>query len=134
MIEKAISIFLNKTAKLFLFLQSKVLLWHGKEHVFYEHIMDPSFEYRRYKHIINPYFKQYGFKYSVMEGEYYKAMTGIESDLYIPQTFFFYYLIPFLNKASYHQDKNMFRKILGNKGRINYIMPLQCYISLRKLY
>ena len=134
MIEKAISIFLNKTAKLFLFLQSKVLLWHGKEHVFYEHIMDPSFEYRRYKHIINPYFKQYGFKYSVMEGEYYKAMTGIESDLYIPQTFLFYYLIPFLNKASYHQDKNMFRKILGNKGRINYIMPLQIVYNMEGVY
>lgn len=116
----------NRIAKVFLFLQAKTLLNHGKDHAFFEHIMDPSWNYKPYKNMINPYFKKYGFHYSMIEGEYYRQMTGIESDLYIPQTFFFYYLWPFLNKAGYQQDKNMFRKVLDVKNsKMDLIMPFQ---------
>jgi len=69
---------------------------------------------------------KYGFKYAIMEGEYYKQMTGVESDLYIPQTFFFYYLCPFLNQAGYQQDKNLFRKLLDvRNSKMDIIMPFQ---------
>ena len=97
--------------------------------MFFEHIMDPSWNYKPYMKKINPYFKKYGFRYSMVESEYYRQMTGIESDLYIPQTFFFYYLCPFLNKAGYQQDKNSFRKLLDVRtSKIDLIMPLQvCY-------
>lgn len=126
---KSLSKLFNRIARLFLFLEAKTLLNHGKDHMFFKHIMDPSWNYRPYKHKYNPYFLKYGFKYSIMEGEYYKQMTGIESDLYIPQTFFFYYLCPFLNKAGYQQDKNMFRKLLDVRNcKMDLIMPLQvCY-------
>ena len=129
MCEKYLSKGLNTIARFFLYLQAKLLLTHGKDHVFFEHIMDPSWNYKPYRHKYNPYFLKYGFKYSIMEGEYYKQMTGIESDLYIPQTFFYYYLWPFLNKAGYQQDKNMFRKLLDIKNcKMDLIMPYQvCY-------
>lgn len=119
----------NRIASFFLFLQAKVLLNHGKDYKFFEHIMDPSWNYKPYRHKYNPYFLKYGFKYSIMEGEYYKQLTGVESDLYIPQTFFFYYLWPFLNKAGYQQDKNMFRKLLdARNAKMEFIMPFQvCY-------
>lgn len=129
MCEKYLSKGLNTIARFFLYLQAKVLLTHGKDHVFFEHTMDPSWNYKPYRHKYNPYFLKYGFKYSIMEGEYYKQMTGIESDLYIPQTFFYYYLWPFLNKAGYQQDKNMFRKLFDIKNcKMDLIMPYQvCY-------
>lgn len=119
----------NRIARSFLCLQAKTLINHGKDHVFFEHIMDPSWNYKPYKHKYNPYFLKYGFKYSIMEGEYYKQMTGIESDLYIPQTFFYYYLHPFLNQAGYKQDKNLFRRLLDiRSSKIDFIMPMQvCY-------
>ena len=41
----------------------------------FEHIMDPSWNYKPYKNKINPYFREYGFCYSVVEGEHYKQMT-----------------------------------------------------------
>ena len=123
---KILSKLFSLTAKCFLFLQAKVLLHHGKDYKFFEHIMDPSWNYKPYRHKYNPYFLKYGFKYSIMEGEYYKQMTGVESDLYIPQTFFFYYLCPYLNKAAYQQDKNMFRKQLDvRNSKMDFIMPLQ---------
>lgn len=129
MCEKYLSKGLNKIARFFLYLQAKVLLSHGKDYKFFEHVMDPSWNYKPYMKKINPYFRKYGFHYSAVEGEYYKQMTGIESDLYIPQTFFFYYLWPFLNKIGYQQDKNMFRKLLDvRNSKMELIMPLQvCY-------
>lgn len=136
LLDKSLSIALNTLSKMFLFMEAKVLLRHGREHVFFEHIMDPSWDYKKFRHKINPYFKQYGFNYSIMEGEYYKQMTGIESDLYIPQSFFFYYLVPFLNKSNYHQDKNMFRKLLGSKceKKVDYIMPRQIVYNMCGVY
>lgn len=129
MIKLFLSQLFNRIARFFLFLQAKILLNHGKDYKFFEHIMDPSWNYKPYRHKYNPYFLKYGFKYSTMEGEYYKLMTGVESDLYIPQTFFFYYLWPFLNQTGYHQDKNMFRKLLDvRNSKMEFIMPLQvCY-------
>ena len=92
MIKLFLSKLFNRIARFFLFLQAKFLLNHGKDRKFFDHIMDPSWNYKLYRHKYNPYFLKYGFKYSIMEGKYYKQMTGVESDLYIPQTFFFYYL------------------------------------------
>lgn len=66
----------NRIARSFLLLQAKTFLNHGKDHMFFEHIMDPSWDYKPYRHKYNPYFLRYGFKYSIMEGEYYKQMTG----------------------------------------------------------
>lgn len=130
MIDKYLSIYLNKVSKVFLLMQAKILLRHGREHVFFEHIMDPTWNYKSHRNKINPYFKKYGFHYSMMEGEYYKEMTGVESDLYIPQSFFFYYLIPFLNRADYQQDKNMFRKLLGTGDKMDYKMPRQIVYNM----
>jgi len=125
----------NLIARFFLTLQAKVLLKHGKDHVFFEHIMDPSWNYKPYQNKMNPYFKKYGFDYSIMEGEYYGQMTGIKSDLYIPLTFFYYYLCPFLNQAGYHQDKNMFRKLLDVKNsKIDLIMPYQVVYNQGGVY
>jgi hypothetical protein len=126
MIKLFLSQLFNRIARFFLFLQAKILLNHGKDYKFFEHIMDPSWNYKPYRHKYNPYFLKYGFKYSIMEGEYYKQMTGVESDLYIPQTFFFYYLCPFLNQAGYQQDKNLFRKLLDvRNSKMDIIMPFQ---------
>ena len=123
---KSLSKLFGRIAKFFLFLQAKTMLNHGKDHVFFEHIMDPSWNYKPYRHKYNPYFLKYGFKYSIMECEFYKQLTGVESDLYIPQTFFYYYLWPFLNKAGYSQDKNMFRRLLDLKNsKMDVIMPFQ---------
>lgn len=126
MIKLFLSQLFNRIARFFLFLQAKILLNHGKDYKFFEHIMDPSWNYKPYRHKYNPYFLKYGFKYSIMESEYYKQMTGVESDLYIPQTFFFYYLCPFLNQAGYQQDKNLFRKLLDvRNSKMDIIMPFQ---------
>ena len=126
-----LSVQINRIARCFLFFQARILLNHGKDHVFFEHIMDPSWNYKPYRKKINPYFKKYGFHYSAMEGEYYRQMTGIESDLYIPQTFFYYYLWPFLNQAGYHQDKNMFRKLLDIiNSKMDLKMPLQIIFNM----
>ena len=131
MIEKKLSKGLNYVARFFLYLQAKALLTHGKDHLFFEHVMDPSWDYKPYMNKINPYFKKFGFHYSAMEGEYYRQVTGIESDLYIPQTFFYYYLCPFLNKAGYQQDKNMFRKLLDVKNsKMDLIMPCQVVYNM----
>lgn len=121
----------NRIAKCFLFLQAKALLNHGKEHVFFDHIMDPLWDYKPYRHKYNPYFLKYGFQYSIMEGEYYKQMTGIESHYYIPQTFFYYFLCPFLNRAGYKQDKNMFRKLLdARNSKVDFLMPYQVIYNM----
>lgn len=132
MIKLFISKQFNRIARFFLSLQAKVLLKHGKDHVFFEHVMDPSWNYKSYKHRLNPYFAQYGFKYNMVEFEYYKLLTGVESNLYIPHTFFYYYLVPYLNcSARYHQDKNMFRRLLGYDNRkIDYIMPRQIVYNI----
>ena len=109
-----------------LLISGKMILKKGKDDIFFNHIMDPSWDYKPYRNKINPYFKKYGFNYSTMEGEYYRQMTGVESDLYIPQTFFWYYLWPFLNQAGYQQDKNMFRKLLDiRNSKMDLIMPYQ---------
>ena len=122
----------NRIAMFFLSLQTKALLSHGKEHVFFENIMDPSWNYKPYMHCLNPYFAQYGFKYNMVEFEYYKLLTGVESNLYIPHTFFYYYLFPYLNcSARYHQDKNMFRRLLDYDNRkMDYIMPHQIVYNM----
>ena len=132
MIKLFISKQFNRIARFFLSLQAKVLLKHGKDHVFFEHIMDPSWNYKPYRHRMNPYFAQYGFKYNMVEFEYYKLLTGVESNLYIPHTFFYYYLVPYLNcSARYHQDKNMFRRLLGYDNRkTDYIMPHQIVYNM----
>jgi len=58
---------LGKVSRLLLFLQAKILLSKGKEHVFFEHIVDPSWNYKPDKKQINPYFAKYGFRYSMVE-------------------------------------------------------------------
>lgn len=136
-IERLLNRFINKAVHFLLWLQAKMLIKHGKDFVFFNHIMDPSWNYKPYVHKINPYFKKYGFEYSTMEGEYYKELSGVESDLYIPQTFFYYYLYPFLNRAGYRQDKNMMRKLLGEKSspkKVEFIMPRQIIYNMEGVF
>lgn len=132
MCEKFLSKGFNFIARLFLYLQAKVLLIHGKEYLFFRDVMDPSWNYKPYKHRLNPYFAQYGFKFNMVESEYYKLLTGVESNLYIPHSFFYYYLIPYLNSSTrYHQDKNLLRRLICyDKRKIDYIMPHQIVYNI----
>lgn len=92
--------------------EGKIRLSEGYDAFFVDHIMDPEFEKSKYDKQINPYYAKFGFKFPMTESEYYKRLSGVESDVYLPQTLFWHYLIPYLNDSGYVPDKNQFRKLL----------------------
>lgn len=127
----------NVFASLMLLIEAKIVMKRGKLQGFITHTMDPSFNYKPFTKKINPYYKQWGFKFSMVEAEYYKRMNGVESNLYIPYTFFTHYLIPFLNGDGKYLDKNSFRMVLGANNpnkKVNFKMPLQIVYNRRGVF
>ena len=96
--------------------EARVLLRKGCNEVFFKNIMAPEFDYKPFIHRINPYYAQWGFKFSMVEAEYFSLMSGVKSDIFIPGTLFFHYLIPFLGGTKKYVDKNLTRKFLGAKS------------------
>ena len=91
----------------------------GSLKYFKGHVMDPNFEYGKYLKVINPFFAQFGFRFPNVEAEYYSLVSGIKADHYIPTTFFYNLLCPYLNKYQFrlaYQDKNMLDKYLRHEG------------------
>lgn len=91
---------------------------------FKKKIMDPDFDWKPYVKKINPYFEKYGFKYSMLDNEYYYQCNGIKSDLYIPLSFYKMFLYPYLNPERWrvsYTEKNMFSRFLNIKEAQKHI-------------
>ncbi len=59
-------------ACLFLLAEAHIAIRRNRLHGFLKHTMDPAFDYKKYKRKVNPYFRQWGFKFSMVEAEYYR--------------------------------------------------------------
>ena len=108
--------------------EAKVMLHKGRDHVFLNKIMAPEFDYKPHLKRINPYFAQWGFKFNMVEAEYFSKMSGVKSDTYISGTLFFHYLMPYFGSREKYRDKNLFRKFLDDKSthkKVDFRMPYQ---------
>ena len=91
---------------------------------FKQKIMDPEFDWKPYVKAINPYFEKHGFRYSMLDSEYYYQCNGIKSDLYLPLSFYTMFLYPYLNPERWriaYTDKNMFSRFLNIKEAQKHI-------------
>ena len=118
--------------------EAKVLFHKGCNEVFFKNIMAPDFDYKPYINRINPYFAQWGFKFPLVEAAYFSHMSGVKSDIYIPGTLFYHYLMPYLGVSNKYTDKNLFRKFLNANSqnkKVDFRMPYQVvYNSQGVLY
>ncbi|MBO4822409.1 MAG: hypothetical protein J5548_13215 [Prevotella sp.] len=128
---------LEKAAETCLFWEGKILLRQGRLEEFVNHVMDPEFDYKPYLKQVNPYYARHGFKFSMVEAEYNSRLSGVKSDLYISNTFFRHYLVPFLNGDGKNVDKNMFRKLLGNgnpRKKVAFTMAEQVTYNMNGVF
>lgn len=91
---------------------------------FKKKIMDPKFDSSSCERNINPFFAKYGFKFSMLESEYYSICTGVKSDMYLPIMLYNKYIYPFLNPDAWRMgycDKNMFTRLLNIKEAQKHI-------------
>lgn len=78
---------------------------------FKEHVMPPEFDYRAKRKEISPYFAKYGFKVSMMYGDFFSRFNGIESDHYPSMDLVYFYMMPCLCRHDFmwaYCDKNLF--------------------------
>lgn len=87
----------------------------GADYYFNNHVVASNFDGMTYEKKVNPYFTKYGFSFSEKEGEFYAAVNGIHSDLYIPIQLYYYHILPYLNNHAFmhaYTDKNMLTRLL----------------------
>lgn len=109
---------------LFVLTAPRKALYRQGDHWFKKNIMDPSYSWKDYTTVVNPYFKKYGFRFSMLESEYYSQCSGIRSDLYIPVTLYDYYILPYLNNEAWRlgfADKNMCTRIIHVDDALKHI-------------
>ena len=119
---------MHKIATKAVYKEAEILFRKGCNNIFYKNIMAPEFDYRPFLNKINPYFAQWGFKFNMVEAEYFSVMSGVKSDIYITSTLFYHYLMPFLGVSNKYVDKNLFRKFLNEKAqnkKLDFRMPQQ---------
>ena len=129
--------FLHKIATKAVQIEAEMLLRAGLDSTFINHVMAPEFDYKPHLKRINPYFAQWGFKFSMLEAEYFSTVNGKKSDLYIPTTFFYQYLMPFLGISNKYADKNLFRKLLdvtSTKKKVDFRMPKQVVYNMAGVF
>ena len=76
-----------------------------------EHLLYPGVDINSLDYSPVAYFKQYGFKVPRAISQLYARYNGIESDKYIPESLYFYYITPYLvnlNLSLSYVDKNMY--------------------------
>lgn len=112
----------------------KRALYYISKDEFRKKLMDPQFNWKKYDKQINPYFEKWGFRFSMMEAEYFSQCTGVESDLYVPTGLFNHYILPYLNNTSWRigfADKNIARRMLDIDNAQNFIDVVfpECIVS-----
>lgn len=128
---------MHKIATKAVYKEAEILFRKGCNNIFYKNIMAPEFDYKPFLNKINPYFAQWGFKFNMVEAEYFSLMSGVKSDIYITSTLFYHYLMPFLGVSNKYVDKNLFRKFLNEKAqnkKLDFRMPQQVIYNMNGIF
>lgn len=83
--------------------------------LFFEKEMKKGFPWKKYVHKKSPYFKKWGFDVSMLDAEYYGAVSGIKADHYVTRSMAMHYIYPYLDRYDFlpaYMDKNFQKRSL----------------------
>lgn len=86
------------------------------DYYFRNHVIPDNFDYRVHKKELSEYFRKLGFSVSMMYDDYFSRFNGIHSDRYMSMDFYYFYVLPCLNKYEFmlaYTDKNAYSSIFA---------------------